>query len=83
MNILDIKDEIKEARRLRDNTSVKINDYKKKGKDTTDLEKQLQGLRARVAELTEMEKLTKQTQAAQIERARHTIQGVSLSLIHI
>ena len=75
MNILDIKDEIKEARRLRDNTSVKINDYKKKGKDTTDLEKQLQGLRARVAELTAMEKLAKQTQAAQIEHARHTVQG--------
>lgn len=75
MNILDIKDEIKEARRLRDNTSVKINDYKKKGKDTTDLEKQLQGLRARVAELTEMEKLAKQTQAAQIEHARQTVQG--------
>ena len=75
MNILDIKDEIKEARRLRDNTSVKINDYKKKGKDTTDLEKQLQGFRARVAELTEMEKLAKQTQAAQIEHARQTVQG--------
>lgn len=77
MNILDIKDEIKEARRLRDNTSVKINDYKKKGKDTTDLEKQLQGLRARVAELTELEKLAKQTQAAQMERARHMVQGTS------
>lgn len=77
MNILDIKDEIKEARRLRDNTSVKINDYKKKGKDTTDLEKQLQGLRARVAELTELEKLAKQTQPTQIDRARRTVQGTN------
>ena len=80
MNILEIKDEIKEARRLRDNTSVKINDYKKKGKDTTDLEKQLQEYRDRVAELNAIEKLTKQTQAAQIEHARHTVQGVNYSV---
>ena len=60
MNILDIKEQLKEARRLRDNTSVKINDYTKKGKDTTDLEKQLQGLRSRVAELTALEKLSKE-----------------------
>ena len=60
MNLTDIKEQLKEARRLRDNTSVKINDYTKKGKDTTDLEKQLQGLRARVSELTALEKLTKE-----------------------
>ena len=75
MNILDIKEQLKEARRLRDNTSVKINDYTKKGKDTTDLEKQLQGLRDRVAELTALEKLTKQTQAARYEQAKQTVQG--------
>lgn len=61
MSILKIKNEIKEARRLRDNTLVKINKYKKNGKDTTDLEKQLHGLSDRVAELTTLEKLTKQT----------------------
>ena len=70
MNITDIKEQLKEARRLRDNTSVKINDYTKKGKDTTDLEKQLQGLRARVSELTALEKLTKQNQMTRIHQAK-------------
>lgn len=60
MCITDIKDALKEARRLRDNTSVKINDYKKKGKDTTELEKQLQEYRNQVNELTAKEKQEKE-----------------------
>ena len=70
MDLLDIKDQIKETRRLRDNISVKINDYKKKGKDTSDLEKQLQDLRDKVAELTAMEKQAKQVQMARIQQAK-------------
>ena len=60
MCITDIKDALKETRRLRDNTSVKINDYKKKGKDTTELEKQLQEYRNQVNELTAKEKQEKE-----------------------
>ena len=77
MDLLEIKDQIKETRRLRDNISVKINDYKKKGKDTSDLEKQLQGLRDKVTELTALEKLTKQTQMARIQQAKQApaVQG--------
>lgn len=60
MNLTDIKDALKEARRLRDNTSVKINDYKKKGKDTTELEKQLQEYRNQVNELNAKEKQKKE-----------------------
>ena len=74
MNLTDIKEQLKEARRLRDNTSVKINDYTKKGKDTTDLEKQLQGLRARVSELTALEKLTKENMKNSVNNAKHPIQ---------
>lgn len=81
MDLLEIKDQIKETRRLRDNVSVKINDYKKKGKDTSDLEKQLQGLRDRVTELTALEKLTKQTQMARIQQAKQApaVQGALIS----
>lgn len=61
MNLTDIKEQLEEVKRLRNNTSAKVSIYKRKGKDTTDLEKQLQGLRARVAELTALEKLTKET----------------------
>lgn len=74
MNLTDIKEQLKEARRLRDNTSVKINDYTKKGKDTTDLEKQLQGLRGRVSELTALEKLTKENMKNSMNSAKHPIQ---------
>lgn len=81
--LLDIREQIKEARRLRDNTSVKINDYRKKGKDTSDLEKQLQGLRDRVNELTHLEKLEKEKQQAQLNQARVNNKKRPVQLVQI
>lgn len=78
MDLLEIKDQIKETRRLRDNISVKINDYKKKGKDTTDLEKQLQEYRDRVAELTTLEKLAKVNVKNTANGTKHPIQVVKI-----
>ena len=81
--LLDIREQIKEARRLRDNTSVKINDYRKKGKDTSDLEKQLQGFRDRVNELTHLEKLEKEKQQAQLNQARTNNKNRPVQLVQI
>lgn len=53
MTLAQMEKELKEARRLRDNTSVKICDYKRKGKDTKELEYQMETLRHKVNFLTE------------------------------
>lgn len=81
MDLFEIKEQLKEARRLRNNTSVKIHDYTKAGKDTTALEKQLHDLRDKVTELITLEKLTKQTQMERIQQAKQApvVRGALIS----
>lgn len=52
MNITNIKDQLIEARKVRDRLSVRMSDYKKKGKDTKAVEADLETARKKVADLT-------------------------------
>lgn len=70
MNITDIRAELREARRLRSNISVKIVNYKKKNKDTAELENQLQDIRNKIYELTNQEGL-----AMRVQRTKPAVQG--------
>ena len=56
MNLTDIQIKLVELRKKRDNLSVKLCDYRKKGKDTTVLSQEMEQTRNTIAELTNMQK---------------------------